>query len=79
MTKSQYSLGTFLALVDLCIALEDKKNLKKLPKDVPILILAGADDNFGDKATGPSELHRRYVSYDMETVILVFLVYVMNS
>ena len=43
-----------------------KKNLERLNKDMPILILAGTDDPAGDFGRAPKHLYRVYKKQEMD-------------
>ena len=65
------SLHTFCFLCLLMIFIRKKENLEKMNKDMPILMLSGQEDAFGDFGKGPKIVHDLFKEAGMKDVKLI--------
>lgn len=62
------SCGFFYDLVQGLKEIEDKKNLKKIPLDIPIYIISGDKDPIGKNGKGVLRLRDRYINLGVKDV-----------
>lgn len=65
-----FSVNAYHALFELADRMQNKKELVKMPKKLPILIVAGTDDPVGESGKAPQELYDEFLNMDMTKVTL---------
>ncbi|MCM1086568.1 MAG: alpha/beta hydrolase [Muribaculaceae bacterium] len=63
-----FTLNGFAALFQLIYNLHDKKNVESMPKELPIMMIAGADDPVGDYGKGVEKVYQSYLDCGMQNV-----------
>lgn len=61
-----FTVGAYRDMMNAFLEANKKKNLERLNKDMPILILAGTDDPAGDFGRAPKHLYRVYKDQEMD-------------
>ncbi len=56
----EFTLNGYYALCELMKRANNKKHLARVPKDLPILLLCGKEDQFGDYGAAPERIRARY-------------------
>ena len=65
-----FTLGGFATLFDLIDRLHDKSRLEKMPKDLPVLFMAGTEDPVGDYGKAVEGVYQSFRDLGMEDVSL---------
>lgn len=65
-----FSVSGYYVLADLLSEAEEKAAIAKVPKDLPILILSGADDPVGQKGEGPVKTFQAFQAAGITDVTL---------
>lgn len=63
-----FTLNGFAALFQLIDNCYDPENMESIPKQLPILMLSGADDPVGDYGRGVEKTYQFYLQYGMQNV-----------
>ena len=61
-----FTVGAYRDMMTAFLEANKKKNLERLNKDMPILILAGTDDPAGDFGRAPKHLYQVYKNQEMD-------------
>lgn len=64
----QFSLNGYYTLVELLLRCRDKKLLGKIPKGLPILMLDGGEDQFGDYGEAPQKVKRIFTREGIKNI-----------
>lgn len=65
-----FKVNGYRALMQLLNYICKKKNLTTIPKELPILIVAGTEDPVGDYGKGPTKVYERFKSLNIKDVTL---------
>ena len=65
-----FSVHAYHVLFELADRMQDKKELVKIPKKLPVLIVSGTEDPLGECAKAPQQLYDDYLNLDMTKVTL---------
>lgn len=65
-----FTLGGFATLFELIDRLHDKSRLEKMPKDLPVLFMAGTEDPVGDYGKAVEGVYQSFRDLGMEDVSL---------
>ena len=60
LTGHEFSVNGYKTLVDLVDRAQDPERIRKIPKDLPLYIISGADDPVGDFGKGIEKLATKY-------------------
>lgn len=63
-----FTLNGFATLFKLIYNCHDPENLEKMPKQLPIMLIAGSDDPVGDYGQGVEKVYRSYLEHGMQNV-----------
>jgi alpha-beta hydrolase superfamily lysophospholipase len=66
-----FTAGFFADFLDGLVAIEDPRNLAKVPPSLPMLLVAGAEDPVGNRGRGPRALAQTYRSLGLGSVELI--------
>ena len=65
-----FSVNAYHVLFELADRMQDKKELAKIPKKLPVLIVSGTEDPVGEKGKAPQKLYDDFLNLDMTKVTL---------
>lgn len=65
-----FSVNAYHVLFELADRMQDKKELAKIPKKLPVLIVSGTEDPVGEKGKAPQRLYDDFLNLDMTKVTL---------
>ncbi len=63
-----FTVNGFQTLLELVNRLYKKENLEKMPKDLPVLFVAGKEDPVGDYGQGVEKAYRSFQDIGMKNV-----------
>ncbi|MCR4908504.1 MAG: lysophospholipase [Lachnospiraceae bacterium] len=64
----EFTLNGYYTLCELMKRANNKKHLSRVPKDLPILLLCGKEDQFGDYGAAPERIRARYEKAGVKNV-----------
>lgn len=64
----KFTLNGFQTLFELIKGAQKKKNLKKMPKELPILFVSGAEDPIGNYGKGVAQVYNQFTDLGMQQV-----------
>lgn len=67
-----FTVNGFITLFTLIDRLNSDKNLSKMPKELPILMVSGSEDEVGENGKGVKRVYDKYMEIGMKNVTLKF-------
>ena len=65
-----FTVNGYHTLYELALRMQEKDNMRKIPKKLPILIVSGTEDPVGNKGLAPKKLYDDYLNLDLTKVVL---------
>ena len=65
-----FTINGFQTILELFKSMQNEENLKKIPKDLPLLIISGEEDPIGEYGKVPKELYDTYLKLGLTKVQL---------
>ena len=56
----RFSAGAYIALTGLLVDLSKKSNINRIPKELPLYLIAGSEDPVGDRGRGVTRVFKEY-------------------
>ncbi len=56
----RFSAGAYIALTGLLVDLSKKSNINRIPKELPLYLIAGSEDPVGDRGCGVTRVFKEY-------------------
>lgn len=66
----KFTVNGYHTLYELAARMQKRKNLERIPKKLPILIVSGTEDPVGSKGLAPKQLYDTYLNLDFTKVTL---------
>ena len=64
----RFSAGAYIALTGLLVDLSKKSNINRIPKELPLYLIAGSEDPVGDRGRGVARVFKEYKEAGIEDV-----------